>query len=202
MVIAGAAYEAARWFARCGVRAANLAEARNAAAAAGKPLLVVGAPRAWYQPFPTSSPGHVTCDLNPTDPETERCDVLRLPYRDKQFGAVAVQYVLEMTEDPVQALSELYRVADHVFVAHLRPYEFGAWLHPGVRWVIVSAPPARDGIMAIRHPTGGSRAAVIAGIAGVSALLLPGPIAIAATVASVVIGGSLGAPRVPEQIAA
>lgn len=120
--------------------------ARAAAAARGKPLLNVGAgtegssarvallgPTGW---------GDANCDLNSDNRSQARstpvahCDAHRLPYRDKEFGAVIASHILEHVDDPKAALAELRRVADEVFVVVPKWWAPHTWLHPGHQWYI------------------------------------------------------------------
>jgi ubiquinone/menaquinone biosynthesis C-methylase UbiE len=120
-------------------------KARRAARRRGKPLLNVGCGH------PTSSLraalfgktdwGDVNCDLaEPPGCRRERgkwfchCDAHDLPFSDKRFGAAISTHVLEHVDDPKQALQELHRVADEVFVVTPTWAATHTWLHPGHQW--------------------------------------------------------------------
>jgi len=107
-------------------------DARNAADAAGKPLLVVGSPYGMY------GCGDVTLDLNDTGecPNHVTGSVEAIPFPDKHFGAVFCSHVLEHVCHPAQALAELQRVADHVFIAWPRPWRTIAWANKGHTWLM------------------------------------------------------------------
>lgn len=122
--------------------------ARRAADARGKPLLNVGAgtkgsslrvfmlgPTGW---------GDVNCDVatklscDQSGQAVCTCDIMRLPWKDKHFGAVIASHVLEHVVDPQQALLELDRVADEVFVITPPWYAPHTWLQFGHRWFVNS----------------------------------------------------------------
>lgn len=73
-------------------------------------------------------------------------DAHRLPYRNKQFGALIASHVLEHLDDPHAALAEWSRVADRVFVTVPKWWAPHTWLHPGHHWYIDGATmtPLRD----------------------------------------------------------
>lgn len=118
-------------------------QARDYADSVGKPLLVVGAPKwGFSHPF-----GDVTIDINPRrgDGEVEIADVRDIPYPDSHFGAAFCSHVLEhlsTIEDAVQALDEMERVADKVFVVSPHKTSLIAQILPGHHlWVT----PSGDG---------------------------------------------------------
>lgn len=152
-------YESVLYAVRLGKRRSMFVEARAAADVAGKPLLVVGAPRAWYQPVEMYPHGDVTCDLVPTDAQTQQCNAEHLQYEDKQFGALFAPYVLEYVSDPRGAYEEFQRIADKVFVLTLRPYELATWMHPGARWRVKSVEPFE----VVELPVGGTAALALTG---------------------------------------
>jgi len=128
------------------IRPENLAkQARIAADLRGKPLLNVGCgtkgsslrvallgPTGW---------GDVNCDIAAAS-ECDlsgtacSCDIMALPWADKEFGAVIASHVLEHVEDPQRALAELHRVADEVFAVTPAWWAPHTWIHPGHRWFI------------------------------------------------------------------
>lgn len=127
------------------IRPALVARAAQAEGARrGKPVLNVGAgtpgtslrvrllgPTRW---------GDVNCDLAARreiacGPEMVcYCDVQRLPYPDKHFGAAIASHVLEHVPDPEAALRELHRVADVVYIVVPSWWAPHTWLHPGHLW--------------------------------------------------------------------
>lgn len=115
---------------------------RMAAVARKKPFLNVGAgtpdksirarflgPTLW---------GDVNCDIDASGPCGSdvvcNCDIQKLPFADKQFGAVIASHVLEHVDDPQQALRELHRVADEVIVVTPEWWAPHTWLHPNHLW--------------------------------------------------------------------
>lgn len=113
-------------------RMVNYARARDSADFSGKPLLIVGSPLSrrkshWTQKVDYPC-GDVTLDSDPfVTSICESClvgDVRMIPYPNRFFGAVFVSHVLEhlhSIDDFKMALSELYRVADEVYVSWPRP---------------------------------------------------------------------------------
>lgn len=116
--------------------------ARLAGQQCGKPVLNVGSgtPGSSLRSmlFGPTRYGDVNCDLN-EEPGWRledgswigQCDILDLPFADKQFGAAVATHVVEHVDDPEAAMAELHRVADHVFA--LTPHWSAphTWLHPG-----------------------------------------------------------------------
>lgn len=110
---------------------------------AGKPLLVAGGPlsdrgirRRLH--IPAHGGGDVCLDVERRAFEGHPCgviaDITKIPFCDKAFGAVFSSHVLEhlpSTHYADQALNELGRVADGVFLAYPSRQSIGAWLHPG-----------------------------------------------------------------------
>ena len=117
-------------------------EARRVADAVGKPLLVVGAPYGMY------GCGDVVLDPKDTGecPNVVTDSVEAIPFGDKHFGAVFASHVLEHVCDPDKALSELNRVADHVYIAWPRPWRTIAWANKGHAWLMTRS----DGEFAFR----------------------------------------------------
>ncbi len=112
-----------------------------------KPLLVVGAPKLNFN-HPC---GDITIDIDPTwlkyCPNGEIADVRDIPYPDKYFGASYCSHVLEhlfTVDDCYQALSELDRVSDGVFIVVPDKSSIAAWFWPGHHlWVI----PNENGVV-------------------------------------------------------
>ena len=105
-----------------------------------KPLLVVGRPI-----LKGHGCGDVCYDLVgcPECPVGIKGDIRNMyRFEDRQFGAAFVGEVVEcLGDDMQQALDELYRVADEVYIAHLPDDSLTAWHFPGIHSVIHSAPP-------------------------------------------------------------
>jgi len=113
------------------------------AAAVGKPLLVAGGPLGitWLRHFSKVKAhgyGDVCFDIDPRAfygcPCGVVADVRHIPFGDKTFGAVFVSHLLEHLPnitDARQALAELNRVAEAVFVAYPYRQYVVAWLIPG-----------------------------------------------------------------------
>ena len=143
--------------------------ARAAARRRGKPLLNVGAgtPGSSLRTLllgPTLF-GEVNCNL--AAPRATACggavvcpcDVHRLPFGDKQFGAVIASHVLEHVEEPESALAELRRVADGR--SHHHPAVVGA---PHV------APPGAPLVRRSRRPLSPPLATTVGSDRGMLAL--------------------------------
>ena len=115
------------------------AQARDYADSIDKPLLVVGCPKHSF-----SHPcGDVTIDIDP--PAQTLCDmtiadIRDIPFPSHYFGAAFVSHVLEHLPtigDAIQALGELHRVADRVFIVSPHKSSLMAWLNPDhYLWVI------------------------------------------------------------------
>ena len=123
-------------------RTARYSAARDYAEGRGKPLLVVGGP--WgTSPFRTlfRVPGHgcgdICLDLNPqacAGCQFVEGDIRSIPFPDKFMGAAFASHVLEhlpTVADAEQAVAELHRVADGVWVAYPSRQSLMARLHPG-----------------------------------------------------------------------
>jgi len=108
-------------------------EARAYADNTGKPLLVIGTPKFGHFHHPC---GDVTVDINPEMAKycnTEIADIRSIPYPDRYFGAAFVSHVLEHLStiaDAYEALDELHRVADRIFIVSPHKTSFIAWIHP------------------------------------------------------------------------
>lgn len=118
-------------------------QARDYADSVRKPLLVIGAPKLkFFHPY-----GDVTIDINPRmgTGEVEIADVRDIPYPNGYFGATFCSHVLEhlaTIEDASQALDEMERVADRVFVVTPHKTSLIANIHPDHHlWVT----PSGDG---------------------------------------------------------
>ena len=135
----------------------------RAAAARGKPALVVGMPRG---PFDYPCSPYVTLDVDPQ--VLTECpisgvlaDIRAIPYPDKHFGAALVSHVLEhlpSIDDAALAWRELWRVADQVYVAYPRKANLWAWLNPDHHlWVT----PVSPQVLEVEERSGLGRSAVM-----------------------------------------
>ncbi|MDD5191062.1 MAG: VTT domain-containing protein [Dehalococcoidales bacterium] len=109
----------------------------------GKPVLVVGGPwgtRAGRRIFkkPAHGSGDVCLDIDPRALTGHHCPVVasatHIPFADKTFGAVFLSHVLEhlpTVEDARQAIEEMKRVADEVYIVYPSRQSIGGWLTPG-----------------------------------------------------------------------
>ena len=141
--------------------------ARQYADQVGKPLLVVGGPYG-DSPFrcmldlPAHGWGSVCLDIEAQAcegaPQVVVADVREIPFPDGYFASVLVSHVLEHLPsygDCAQAVRELQRVADRVYVAGPSKQSFIAWLVPDHHlWVT-----QEDGVLYVEERTWWSRAA-------------------------------------------
>lgn len=119
-------------------------QARDYANSLMRPLLVIGVPKHKF-----SHPcGDTTIDTSPERAPVcngEIADVRKIPYPNSYFGAAFCSHILEhlpTVEDACQALDELERVADKVFVVSPHKSSITAWLNPGHHlWIT----PSGDG---------------------------------------------------------
>ena len=108
----------------------------------GKPLLVVGGPYGAtgvrrVMNLPAHGFGDVCMDLDPSacdgGAEYVQADLRNIPFPDKYFGAALASHVLEHlrhTQDCIDAVDELNRVADVVLIAYPTPDSVVASLIP------------------------------------------------------------------------
>jgi len=109
----------------------------------GKPLLVAGGP--WSNRgirkklnMPAHGGGDVCLDIDCRAFAGHPCgliaDVTQIPFSNKTFGAAFASHLLEHLPSVYsanQALDELSRVSDSVFLVHPSRQSIGAWLHRG-----------------------------------------------------------------------
>ena len=113
-----------------------------------KPLLVAGGPyggRPWRRrlKMPAHIMGDVSIDINSGavegHPNGIVATVTKLPFPDKTFGAALASHLLEHLyniDEAKQALAELSRVAEAVYIAYPTRQSIGGWLIPDHRlWV-------------------------------------------------------------------
>jgi len=62
----------------------------------------------------------------------------RLPFPDRFFASALALHVLEHTYNPDNALRELRRVAERVYILTPKPYWILTWLHPDHKWVFIT----------------------------------------------------------------
>ncbi len=123
--------------------------ARAYAEHVGKPLLVVGGPygdvgfRRTVN-LPAHGFGEYCLDIDPAacngGSEYVQADVRDIPFPDKYFGAAFVSHVLEhlrYTQDCIDAVEELNRVAEVVLVSYPKPESIIARLIPS-HWLWLS----------------------------------------------------------------
>jgi ubiquinone/menaquinone biosynthesis C-methylase UbiE len=103
-------------------------------------MLVAGGPWGGHSlrrrlKLPAHSKGDVCIDINPNAildyPNGIVANVTSLPFPDKTFGAAFASHLLEHLPDTTsakQALAELNRVADAVFIAYPSRQSLAAWL--------------------------------------------------------------------------
>lgn len=137
-----ASWEAFWWTRRLNRRWAVFAEARAAATALGRPLLVVGAP----DRGPTSSPvGDINVDIGPSSaPNFVQADICKpLPFAANSV-VVYVSCVLEYVADGNAALAELLRISGgQLYIVRVEPWTLTAYLYPGAnRTLAVEVSPA------------------------------------------------------------
>ena len=120
------------------VLAAGIARSR----VAGKPLLIVGRPKNARHFGGDPAYEDVCVDLDPA--VLEECpytglvaDIEQpLPYGYKHFGAACIMHVLEHVDHPVDALMQIDRVSDVIYIAYPKRYNPFNWLHPEHKWII------------------------------------------------------------------
>lgn len=125
-------YEAKEKYAKC--RAAVAYSKQN-----GKPLLVAGGPWGGRSlrrrlRLPAHINGDVSVDINPNaiagHPHGVLANVAHLPFIDKAFGAAFASHLLEHLPDTAaaqQALTELERVSEGVYIAYPSRQSLAAW---------------------------------------------------------------------------
>jgi hypothetical protein len=137
MLILAVVYETFILFAEEADRWQAYREARATADALGKPLLNVGCPRKYPMKYPC---GDVCLDIDADrlslcqSAYPALADVRDIPFPNGYFGSALASHVLEHLDseaDAEQALSELVRVADYVFIVSPTRLSVSAWLHPG-----------------------------------------------------------------------
>jgi len=107
-----------------------------------KPLLVVGGPwgnkriRHWLN-MPAHGNGDVCLDIDRRAIDGHPCGVIasatRIPFSDNSFGAAFASHLLEhlpTTDDAKQALAELNRIAEAVFIAYPSRQSIAGWVIP------------------------------------------------------------------------
>jgi hypothetical protein len=109
----------------------------------GKQLLIAGGPwgvrqtRRWLNK-PAHGSGDVCLDIDRRalgdHPKGVIASVTHIPFSDKSFGAAFASHLLEhlpTVDDAKQALDELNRVAEAVFIVSPSRQSFFGWLTPG-----------------------------------------------------------------------
>ena len=116
--------------------------ADNCAREKAKPMLVIPGPwgikpaRRWFNK-PAHGGGDVCLDIDRRAVYGHPCAVVgsvtHIPFSDNTFGAAFVSHLLEhmpTTKDAVQALDELNRVADAVFLVYPSRQSIANWVIP------------------------------------------------------------------------
>ncbi|MDG4551370.1 MAG: methyltransferase domain-containing protein [Candidatus Contendobacter sp.] len=79
---------------------------------------------------------YIKCDLYPTAPDTERIDILAIPFMDKSFDLIIANHILEHVVDDTKALQEVWRTLKVGGRAILQtPYSqklHHTWSDPGI----------------------------------------------------------------------
>jgi hypothetical protein len=108
----------------------------------GKPLLVAGGPWGITRTrrrlnIPAHGNGDICLDIDPRalgdHPRGVVANVTHIPFADKSFGAVFASHLLEhlpTVEAARQALDELNRVAEAVYIVYPSRQSFAGWLIP------------------------------------------------------------------------
>jgi len=109
----------------------------------GKPLLVAGGPwgisrrRRWFIGTPSHGNGDVCLDIDPRafedHPKGVIANVTHIPFSNKCFGAAFASHLLEhlpTVDTARQALDELNRVAEAVFIVYPSRQSFAGWIIP------------------------------------------------------------------------
>jgi len=143
------AREVGMWMARVADRKRLYEWAQHRAKELGRPLVVVGNPKGGMTHMGYGT-GDLCIDLTgcPTAPpgKSVQADITKpnsIPMVDDS-AVVFVSCVFEYVKDIEAAWKEVMRVAgssSNVFICHVPKQSFTAWLYPGARWVIESAPP-------------------------------------------------------------
>ena len=128
------------WFSETIDKNRKFQEANSFAAEQGKPLLVVGGPwgnkrvRHWLN-MPAHGNGDVCLDIDRRAIDGHPCGVIasvtRIQFSDNSFGAAFASHLLEhlpTTNDAKQALAELNRVAEAVFIVCPSRQSVAGWV--------------------------------------------------------------------------
>ena len=116
-------------------------EAASASAReSGKPLLIAGGPWGTKRTrhilnMPAHGSGDVCLDINRSaidgHPNGVIANVIHIPFSDKSFGAAFASHLLEhlaTIDDAKQALAELHRTADAVFIVYPSRQSITGWV--------------------------------------------------------------------------
>lgn len=100
----------------------------------GKPLLNIGC---------GNNPryiGDVNIDIQDVSilPDFESATIYEIPYPDKAFGAVICFNTLEHLDNPHDALAELSRVADRIYVVVPRFWDISAYFYPSHKQIFLA----------------------------------------------------------------
>lgn len=62
----------------------------------------------------------------------------QLPFSDKFFGSALAFHVIEHTSNPENAVRELRRTAEKVFILTPKPFWIMSWLQPDHQWIFIT----------------------------------------------------------------
>lgn len=148
LVLAIALWQLVVWMVEIQDKNRKYRAASAQAESSGKPMLVIGGPwggkqyRHWVNK-PAHGGGDVCMDIDPRAIKDHPCGILasvtHIPCPDKTFGAAFASHLLEhlpTAEDAMQALAELDRVADAVYIAYPSKQSVGGWITAGHKlWI-------------------------------------------------------------------
>lgn len=135
-----AAWQSAVWISEIQHKNRKCCAAVEISRKLNKPMLVAGGPWGGHSlrrrfNLPAHTKGDVCIDINPNAifdyPNSIVANVICLPFSDKTFGSVFASHLLEHLPDIAsarQALMELNRVAEVVFIAYPSRQSVAAWL--------------------------------------------------------------------------
>jgi hypothetical protein len=142
VLVAAGAWQLAVWMVETRAKKRQYKAACDCALREGKPLLVAGGPWGITQTRrrlnkPAHGNGDVCLDIDPRalgdHPRGVVANVTHIPFADKSFGAVFASHLLEhlpTVDAASQALAELNRVAEAVYIVYPSRQSFAGWVIP------------------------------------------------------------------------
>ena len=142
VVVGVGAWQLAVWIIETRAKSRQYKAACACAREKGKPLLVAGGPWGATRTRhrlnkPAHGSGDVCLDINPRafdgHPRAVMASVTHIPFADKCFGAVFASHLLEhlpTVDAASQALDELNRVAEAVYIVYPSRQSFAGWMVP------------------------------------------------------------------------